>query len=354
MSLEAFRNAYARDAGTIDFGEQQTNGLSAGSPTQWFQMAPKKAGYPYCLGAIVKCVYVLTASGAATPVAGSDALDPVLNGQDGAEVDVGAAAGVASRSQSLTRKFAEFNYAATANVAFAIAALPTFASAGGATVTVSYFQPVGGPAGVMRIRLPAAITHSYASNVTIVYTSITTQIISTTFAGVCAFRQELSPSLGAGMQSCIGWLPKDVAPDAAFMDAETSATITQVIINYNGGGMLQSTDTDALQLGAAAFAPISGATYTTTAGFVLGLGQNTFQNWQMNFASATTHYIGFLQVSGGADVIPSLAPGPTPATPAVTQTGTVTAAGQVAASAKAGGHPTSGRAGGGRYTYKSR
>ncbi len=354
MSIQAFRDAYSRDAGNIDFGEMHAAGdLAAGQVTPWYNLTPKKG--PNVLGTIVKCIYVLTATGAEAPVAGSDALDPILNGSDGGQLDMGASPGTAGRSQALTRPFVEFVYAAVTNTAFTIAALPTFSGAGAATVTVSFFVPLGGTAGAFRVRLPAAITHSYAAGVTVAYTSITTQIVSTTFTGVVAFRQEKTPSLGAGMQSILTYLPKDIAPDAGFMDGESSATITQVLAtNIDMTQALASTDTDALQLGAAAFAPISGATYTTTAGFVMTLSQKTFATFQMQFASATTHYIGFLECTGGETAIPNLSPQPTQATPAVSQVGSVTASGNVAASgsARAGVHLKPGARG--RYSYRGR
>ena len=354
MSIQGFRDAYTRDSGNIDFGEMHTGGeLAAGQVTPWYSLAPKKG--PNCLGSIVKCIYVLTATAPEIPVSGSDVLDPILSGTDGAQLDMGSSPGAAGRSQSLTRPFLEFVYAAVTNTAFTIAALPTFASAGTATVTVSFFVPLGGTAGSMRIRLPATIAHSYTTGVTVAYTSITTQIVSTTYTGIVAFRQEKSASLGTGLQSYIQYLPKDIAPDVAFMDGETSTSITQVIIqNIDGTQGLISSDTDALEIGAASFAPISGATYTTTAGFVMTLSQKQFSSFQLQFASATTHYIGFLQVAGGDSAIENLNPQPTQATPAVQHQGSVTASGQVA-STSGGQHPVlKGGGGRSRYTYRGR
>jgi hypothetical protein len=355
MSIEAFRAAYARDSGNVDFGEMHAAGdLAAGQVTPWYNLTPKKA--PYVLGALVKCIYVLTATGPASPVAGSDVLDPILNGINGAQIDVGPSPGTAGRSQSLTRAFAEFIYAATTNTSFTIASLPTFASAGSATITVSFFVPLGGAAGAFRIKLPSVITQSYAAGVTVAYTSITTQVVSTTFSGVVAFRQEKTPTLGTGMQSILTYLPKDIAPDVMFMDGESSTTITQVMAtNIDMSQALNSTDTDALEIGASSFAPISGATYTTSAGFVATLSQKTFSTFQMQFASSASHYIGFLECSGGDTVISNLSPQPTQATPAVSQTGSVTASGNVSAAPSQTGHGGGARAGGGRargrHTY---
>lgn len=349
MSLQVFRDAYTRDGGNIDFGEMHASGdLAAGSPTPWYNLTPRK-GKTNVLGVIFKCIYVLTATTPAAPQAGTDALDPILNG---GQIDIGGTPGAAGRSQSLTRQFVEFLYAALTNTSFSIAALPTFASAGTSTVTVSFFVGVGGPAAAARIRLPSAILGAstfppfpYASGVTVSYTSITSQIVSTTFTGVCAFREEKSASLGSGMQSYLQYIPKDVAPDAAFLPNETSSTITQVLITDDSGFTeLQSTDTDALQIGAAGFAPISGATYTTTAGFVMTLDGRAFSSFQLNFASAAVHWSGFVQVKGGETALPNINPSQTAAPAAVNNVGTVTAGGQVA-SAQAGkaGKGTSGR-----------
>lgn len=344
MTIQVYRDAYTRDAGNIDFGEQQTSGLSAGGPTQWFNAAPKK-GKSACMGLWVKCIYVLTASAAQSPVSGSDALDPILG--TGAHIDVSPGSGTSGRSQNLTRQFIEFAWAATTNTSFSVASLPTFASAGTSTVTVSFFVPTGGISTV-RITLPGALTASYSADVTVSYTSITTQIVSTNFAGVCAFREEKSASIGSGMQSMLNYLPKDIAPDVSFMQGESSSTISQVLItSATSNWILSSTDTDALESAAASYAPIAGATYTTTAGFVLALDQQTFSGYQLYFASATTHYIGFLQVTGGGDVLESLTPAATAATPAVTKSGAVTPSGGVAAtggsaSASAGGGGTKG------------
>jgi hypothetical protein len=352
MTIQAFRDAYTRDAGNMDFGEQVTTGLSAGTNTPWFNCVPHKG--TRVLGVFAKWVYVLTASGAKTPVAGSDALDPILNG---GTLDVSGGTGTANRSQLQTRPFAEFVYAATTNVAFTIAALPTFASASAATVTVTFFIPLGMDAGKFRIKLPGAITtSSYTTNVTISYTSITTQVVSTTFTGSVAFRQELSPSLGTGLQSVMGWIPLDIAPNAAFMDAETSTTITQVLATDIGHGIaLDSADTDALQIGAAAFAPIASATYTTTAGFVMTLNQKTFASFRINFTVATTHYMGFLECTGGDTALSNTSSSPTQATPAIQNQGSVTASGQVAAAGKGRGAGGIGKTSGGRrYSYGSR
>lgn len=354
MSLITYRDAYTRDAGNISFGEQYSSAsLTAGQYTPWFNLTPKN-GKPFVLGVIMKANLTLTATGASTPAAGSDVLDLLIAQAAGGEQDVAPSGGAASRSQSITRQFAEFLYAALTNTSFSIASCPTFASAGTSTVTVNWFVPVGGAAAAYRFKLASGITGVYSSGVTVAYNYITSEIVSSTFSGVVAFREEKTPSLGSGYQSIMTYLPKDVAPDAAFMDAETSSTITQIQVTTTAGGMIvNSADTDALQLGAAAFAPIAGTTYTTTAGFVLTLDGSTFTQFSVNFASATTHYIGFVQCQGGDTSLPNITPQPTQATPAVTKTGSVTAGGGVSAAPAAGGAPRA-SGGGGRYVYKSR
>lgn len=331
MTLSTFREAYQRDAANVTFGEIYTsNSLAAGAPTPWFNLTPRN-GKANVLGAWFTAIYVLTATGAATPVAGSDALSPILD--NGGRIDVGQSPGAAGRSQNLTRQFVEFNEAVTTNINFSIAALPTFTSASTSTVTVQWFVPVGGTAGAIRITLPGAITGSYASGVTVSYTSIESEILSTNYTGVCAFREEKTASLGGStLTSVLTYLPKDIAPDMAFMQGESSTTITQVlIIALDGTTVVNSANTGVLQTAAAAAANVSGTTYTTSNGFVLSLNQKQFQSWQMLFSSATTHYVGFIQVAGGEEVLPNLQAAPTQATPAVTQVGSVTPSGQVAA-----------------------
>lgn len=361
MSLFAFRDAYSRDAGNIDFGTMWTSGsMTAGQPTPWFSLTPHK-GKSNVLGVIFKGVCQVTvAGGAGTPNTGADALDLWLG--PGAQIDMTPAPGASGRSQSLTRQFVEFMYAVATNVAFTIAAPATFASAGNGSITVSWFVPVGGEAAAIRLRLPSTVqgaassgpvpgyAYTASNTVTVSYTSLTAEVVSSNFTGVCAFREEKSPSLGSGMQDCMAWLPKDVAPDVGFLFGDTSTSITQVLIESTKGvNIIDSTDTDALQLGAAAIAPISGATFTTTAGFVLSLDGNAFGGFRLNFASSTIHYIGFFQCSGGATAEPGITPGPTPASPAVAKTGSVTAAGQVSAMPK-GSANVANR--GGRYQYR--
>ena len=354
MTLEIFRQAYQRDAANVTFGQKYNSAsLSAGTPTPWYELGPRN-GKSCVLGTWVQAIYVLTATGPATPVAGSDALSPIFD--NGGRVDIGAGPGASSRASNLTRGFIEFVQAVTTDQSPGIAALPTFASAGTATVTVNFFVPIGGTAAALAITLPAAITSSYASGVTVAYTSIECDILSSNFTGVCAFRETKTASLGTGFQSILQYLPKDVAPDAAFMNAETSTTITQVLIQtIDQVVLINSSATNALEAAAAAIAPIAGVTYTTSAGFVLSLNQKQFLDWSMNFASAAVHYVGFVQVLGGETVLPNQTPQPTSATPAVQQTGSVTPSGGVTA-----GRGTTGKGGGGssvarggRYVYKS-
>jgi hypothetical protein len=329
MSLQAYRDEYARIAGSASYGEQQTNGLSAGQYTQYFSLTPKN-GKANSFGVFVKFVGVLTASGAATPTAGTDNLDLYLGG--GGDIELSPAAGAAMRAQAITRQFMEFLWVASTNVNVSVAAAPTFASAGTSTVTTYLYVPCGGNAGVLKAKLAGNITGVYSSNVTIAYTSVTTYILSSNFAGVAAFKEELTASLGTQLQSVLNYVPQTVSPDAIFLKGETSATITFLsMATIDGLVFINSADTDVLQLGAQAFAPISGVTYTTSAGFVICGDQKAFSQIQMTFASATTHNIGYFQMAGGSDVVPSPSASPTAAPAAVNQTGTVTASGQVAA-----------------------
>ena len=367
MSIFAYRDAYSRDGGNIDFGEMHASGdLTAGQVTPWYNLTPRK-GKKYVLGTIVKCQYVLTAPGAATPNSGSDVLDPLLTG---GLIQIAGQSDGPNRSQSLTRQFIEFLYAVMTNTSFSIAALPTFASAGTSTVTVSFFVPVGGVAAALQIKLPAGILgaatsgttpgfgYTSASAVTISYSFITTQIVSSNFSGVVAFKEGKTASLSTGLQSVLQYVPSAaVSADAAFMAFETSATITQVqVASIDGQNELISNDTDALQIGAAAIAPIAGATYTTTAGFVMSLDGKQFQTFMLNFANATIHWIGLVQVQGGGDAEPGVSPQPSQATPAVQNTGTVTPSGAVtSASATGRGAPSGGGGGGrGKSSYRGR
>lgn len=344
MSLAKYRENYQLNAGNASFGEQQTNGLSAGQYTQYFSMTPR-GGLPYVLGGFYKFVYVFTATGAETPVSGSDELDAILGG--GGSVEVAPAAGGAARGKSLTRQFAEFVWAVATNTSFSVAANPTFASASTSTVTVYLYVPIGGPAAVVKFKLPGAITQCYASGVTVAYTSVTSYIVSTSWSGVVAFNEEKTASLGSGLQSILNYLPQTIAPDGIFMQGESSTTITFASITTSSGFVLMnSTDTDVAEQGAAAIAPVAGATYTTTAGFVVAGNQQAFATFQVQFASATTHFIGYLQAVGG-DETPNQSPATTSQPAATSQTGTATATGQVAAKVSAGGSSGPGSSGGG-------
>ena len=105
-----------------------------------------------------------------------------------------------------------------------------------------------------------------------------------------------------------------------------------------GKTICDSTDTDVLQaVTAVQFAPVAGATYTTTNGFVFVGDQKSFQKFQVTFSSATTHYIAYLQVAGGEDTLPNKTPQATSAPASVSQTGVMTASGGVAAGYGPGG-----------------
>lgn len=331
MTIHAFRDAFADIAGAQQYGEQQTQGLTGGQYTQPFSLTPR-SGKKAVLGVWLKFKATLTATGAESPVAGSDALDLFLNQTGGAVVEVSPAQGTSSRAKSLTRQFAEFMWAWSTNTSFSVAAAPTFSSASTAVVTVNAFFPIGGPAAVIKVKLPASITAVYATGVTVVYNSITSYIVSSDYTAICAYNEEFTASLGSGYQSIANYTPKTVSPDAIFMEAETSTTITQVnITTIDSLVLVNTTDTDTLQAGAQQIAPIAGATYTTTAGFVIVGNRKSFATFEVNFASATTHYVGYAQISGGDSTPPNPSPQPTQATPAVSQVGQQTASGQVAA-----------------------
>jgi hypothetical protein len=343
MSLEGFRQAYVLNAGTATFGEQVTTGISAGTPTPWFAIKPM-GGKSAAIGAFFNFVGVATASGPATPVAGSDQLDPFIGG--GGQVIVGVAAGGVQRGQTKTRQFAEFVYAVVTNYPFSIAANTTFASAGTSNYSVTLFVPTGGVTAI-QFMIPSGVTASWASAVTFAYTSITSYIVSADWSGAVAFNEEKTASLGSGLQTITNYVPQTISPDAVFMQGESSATITQVYIQtVNGFALITSTATAVLQAGAGGIAAVAGTTYTTTAGFVIAGNQQAFQIFQVTFASATTHFIGYVQIAGGADTAPSVSPAPTAGPPAVKQSGTVTAAGQVAYAGAPGGGSGSGGAAG--------
>ena len=340
MTFSGFRQAWAlNDAANASFIDNQTSGLAAGNYTQPFEIVPFKK--PRALGAIFKFAYTLTASAPETPVAGSDALDCILSG--GGDIEVSAETGGQTKSQAITRKFAEFCWAVTTNQPLGVAANPTFASASSQTVTTYLFVPLGMAAASVKIKLAGNITGAYASGVTISYTSVKCYVVSTDFTGTVAFMQENTASLAQNAVNMLSYIPKTVAPDAIFMDAETSTTITQAsLITVSGMVLLQTTDTDINQQAwaAGAIADISGQTYTTSLGFVIQGNGEAFRTFQLWFSSATTHYIGYLQIAGGEPYSPTPPAQPTQATPATSLDGTVTPSGGVKAAT--GGQGSSG------------
>jgi hypothetical protein len=330
-AIEAYRNAYAAIAGAASFGEQQTQGLSAGQYSQYFSLTPRN-GKANVLGVFVKFVATLTATAAQTPVSGQDLLDLYLSG--GGDIEISPGPGATMRAQTLTRAFAEFLWAESTNTAFTVSAPYTFTTSGTHSATCYIYIPVGGNAASLRIKLAGNITGVYAADVTISYTSIETDIVSSNYDGVAAFKEELTASLGSGLQSVLNYVPQTVSPDAVFMTAESSTTITAVnITTMDGAVLLNSSSTDVLQLAAAAIAPVAGATYTTDNGFVIAGDEKSFSIFQLTFASATTHYIGYFQVVGSTTP-PNPSASPTSAPAAVNQTGTVTNSGGVAVATK--------------------
>lgn len=309
MSLQGFQEFFRRDAGQTSFVHKQTSGLTAATYTDDVGLLPLN-GKKSVLGCVVKVVYVLTSTnvGSYAPIAGTDVLDPILS--NGGSVEIAPTSGAMPRAKTLTRKFLEFIWAVTTNTSFSVAALPTFASASAITETVSFFVPVGGPAANIRILLAGSLAASYTTGVTISFTSVETQVISSNFTGVAAFNETLTASLGSGLQDVLTYAPKNIAPDVVFMQGESSTTITQCYITEQSGYiMIQSTSTDALQtIGGAQIAPIAGATFTTTAGFVIPANGKVFSTFQVTFLNATTHNIGFLAVQGGEVSAPNSQP----------------------------------------------
>lgn len=331
MTLGGFRQAFAlNDAANASFIDNQTSGLSAGGYTQPFEIVPFKK--PRCLGAIFKVAATLTSTAPETPVTGSDALDLVLSG--GGDIEVSAETGGQLRCQSITRAFAEFIWAVTTNQALGVAANHTFASASTFSVTIYLFVPLGMDAASVKLKLAGNITAAYTTGVTIVYTSVKCYVVSTNYTGTVAFMQENTASLATNAVNMMSYIPKTVAPDAIFMDGETSTTITQAtLVTVSGMVLLQTTDTDINQQSwaAGAIADISGQTYTTTAGFVIAGNGEAFRTFQLWFSSATTHYIGYLQIQGGEPTASTPTAQPTQATPAVSLQGAVTPSGGVRA-----------------------
>jgi hypothetical protein len=340
-ALSAYREAFYAIAGGASFGEQQTQGLSAGQYSQYFSLTPRN-GKKNVLGVFVKFVATLTATAAQTPVAGQDLLDLYLSG--GGDIEISPAPGATMRAQTLTRPFAEFLWAASTNTAFTVGSPYTFTTSGTHSATCYVYIPVGGNAASLRIKLAGNITGVYAADVTISYTSIETDIVSSDYDGVAAFKEELTASLGSGLQSVLNYVPQTVSPDAVFMDAESSSTITAVNITTMDGAVLtNSSSTDVLQLAAAAFAPIAGVTYTTDNGFVIAADEKAFSIFQLTFASASTHYIGYFQIVGSTTP-PNPTASPTSAPAAVNQTGSVTNSGGVAVATKSNVSNTTTRA----------
>jgi hypothetical protein len=339
-NVYGFRQSYALCSGIQARGQQQTQGLTPGQQTDDFDLTPRN-GKKNVLGAWIKFKATLTATGAMTPTTGTDALDLFIGQAGGGYVQLSPSGGTSSRAKSITRQMVEFIWAYCTDSTFTVAAAPTFTTSGTADVVVNVFFPVGGEAAIWKAQLCAAITGVYSSAVTISYTSITSYIVSSDFAGVVAYQEEFTASLGAAYQSILKYTPKQVAPDVVFMAGEDYTTITQLSVTDIDSTIIEnSVDTDTLEAGAAAIAPIAGTTYTTSAGFVFPADRKTFLTFDVNFSSATTHYIGYLQVAGGASTSASATPMPTAASPAVNNVGAVTASGGVAAKVGGGAGPT--------------
>ena len=313
------------DAAATSFSEEQTNGLSAGQYTQPFSIVPFYK--PYALGQWMKFNVVLTASGPATPASGTDVIDLIFS-----DLQVSGSVGGETRCEALTRPFAEFVWTFCTDTNPNVAAAPTFASAGTASVTIYLYVPLGGAAASTKLKLPQAPTGVYSSGVSIAFTSVKSYVVSSNFSGVVAFQEQNTASLGTALQSMLTYIPGGVAPDAMFMKGESSSTITQVtLITVSGVVLAQTTDTDINQIGASFIANTAGPTYTTSAGFVFTGDGEAFRTFQLAFANATTHFLGYVQIGGGQSEANPNAPQPTPAPSAVQIVGSVNSAGQVTA-----------------------
>ena len=327
--LTGFRQAFQFiDGASASDGPNLTNAITAGNYTAPFGMVPLNK--PRVLGTWFRFIATLTGTGAVTPVAGSDALDAFLSG--GADIEISAETNGPLKSQVLNRKTAEFMWAVCTDVNPGVAALPTFASTGTSTLTAYLFLPLGQNACSVKFKMPGNITSAYASGVTISYTSIYSYVISTDWAGEVVYNEQNTASLGTTNVDMTPYVPKTVKPDAIYLAAETTTTITSAtMITVGGVTWLQTTVTTVSQFAAAAIANVAGSTYTTGTGFVIYGGGFAFQTFQLTFNSATTHFIAYLQVNGGEPVATQSTGSPTPAPASTEMKGYQTPAGQVKA-----------------------
>jgi hypothetical protein len=333
--LTGFRQAFQFiDGASASDGPNLTNAITAGNRTAPFGMVPLNK--TRVLGAWFRFIATTTATAAATPVSGSDALDLFLSG--GADIEISAETNGPLKSQILGRKTAEFMWAVCTDVNPNVAAATTFTTSGTSTETIYLFLPLGQAACSVKFLMPGNISAAYSANVTISYTSIYSYIISTDWAGEVVYNEQETASIGTTNVDMTPYVPKTVKPDAIFLSGESTTTVTSLtMITVGGTTWLQTTVTTVSQFAAAAIANVAGATYTTNNGFVIYGGGFAFQTFQMTFSSATTHFIAYLQISGGEPVATQASGSPTPAPPATSLQGTQTPAGQVKAQGGAAG-----------------
>jgi hypothetical protein len=323
--LNAFRDEFSRQAAKPLFIDQQTNGISFGQYSQWFDLAPSTK--PNVLAAYVKFVYTVT--GTPTAQTHADQLDILLG-----QVQVAAASNVVPRSQTITRRLMEDVEQITFDTNFlGTSTYPRAApqtSAG--SYTAQFYVPIGGPAAALRLLLPSSTNAYTTAAVTI--NSITVYAIEGGNDTVITFQENNTPSLGTSIQSLKNYVPAAIAPDVLIMVGDTATTITQLFIaDQNGQISVSVTDMDSVQYGMVAITPrtgplgntaIPGGSLSIDIGIALQGGVLT--TFQAAFASATTHDVAAIQYAGSGNV-PENTPQETPAPPAVDQTGALNAAG---------------------------
>ena len=338
--LTGFRQAFQFiDGASASDGPNLTNAITAGNYTAPFGMVPTNK--PRVLGAWFRFIATLTATAAETPTSGTDALDLFLS--NGADIEIAAETNGPIQSQTITRKMAEFVWAVCTDVNPNVAAATTFTTSGTSVETIYLFLPLGQAACSVKFKMPGSIAATYAANVTISYTSIYSYVISTDWTGQVVYNEQNTASLGTTNVDMTTYVPKTVKPDAIFLAGETTTTITSAtLITVDSLTWLQTTVTTVSQFAANAIANVAGDTYTTGNGFVIYGGGYAFQTFQLTFSSATTHFIGYLQISGGEADATQSSGSPTPAPAATSSEGHQTPAGQVKAQGGAphggGGH----------------
>ena len=307
-ALEAYREDFSRYAGKAVFLDKQTSGLAFGSFTKDFAITP--AIRPMALAAKVLMNYSITV--AATAVAGTDALSPLLDG----EVYVSPSAQSAPRSQMTGGHKSGEDIEQTlfdTQYGYPRGALPTAVG----TYTASWYCGIGGQAASLKIRLPAQA--SVWSAGTIVINSITVYLVEGVYDGVVAFWEMNTPSLGTGLQPMGGYIGGNVAPDVVIFEGDSVSNISQVqIVAQDNKVAMNIVDPSVLTDGALALTPRTGALGSGSVSFAfLGIIPRVFN---VGFVAAGVHDSLALQVSGSGNIVPST-PQTTVGVPAVTQTG---------------------------------